>query len=121
MVRQFASLTDRRRLSFLARSAGFSALFPANVARLSLTLRRLAIMIVQESSVKKVDLIEMSNEELGGQKPVIGTEMLVHGIRYLIVDAKPPKVITSRWRKKPPGHRAEKWKLLVERVDQSTP
>jgi hypothetical protein len=70
--------------------------------------------------MKNVDLIEATVEELGGQQPLAGSEIVIRGIRYLIVEAKSPKAVSSRWKRKPVGNRPQTWKLLVERLDQSS-
>jgi hypothetical protein len=61
----------------------------------------------------------MTLEELGGQRPAAGMEIVYRETSYLIVNAKPPKAFPSRWKKTEPGTRHNKWKLLVEKLEQS--
>jgi hypothetical protein len=67
--------------------------------------------------VKNVDLIEVSQEELGNSAPAAGTEIVLRGVRYRVVNATPPRVRSSRWKSKRPGTHQQTWKLLVESVD----
>lgn len=45
-------------------------------------------------------------------------EIVVRGVRYRIVDAKPPKIRSKRWSNKAKTDDDDKWKLLLERLDQ---
>jgi hypothetical protein len=69
-------------------------------------------------AVKNVDLIGVSLDELGGEAPAVGAEICVEGRRYRVVNVKPPKVRSSRWRRRVAQDDKEKWELLVERVEE---
>jgi hypothetical protein len=70
--------------------------------------------------VKNVELIEVTLEEVGGAEPVTGSEVIYRNVRYCIIEVRPPKEGSRKWR---PRHRHEnsKWTLLVRKVDDSTP
>jgi hypothetical protein len=78
-------------------------------------------MTTRQNSMKNVDLIEATLIELGGTEPAAGSEIVIHGVRYRVLEAKPPKVDFSRWRRKPQRDHAQKWKLLVEKVEHLSP
>jgi hypothetical protein len=65
--------------------------------------------------MKNVDLIEVTLDELAGQQPIAGTEIVLRGVRYHIVNARPPRVVSGRWRRKAVGEAQRKWQLLVEK------
>jgi hypothetical protein len=69
-------------------------------------------------SMKTVQLIELTPEELGNARPIVGGKILHRGICYLIVNAKPPKALSTRWRNQTARARYQKWKLLVEKLDE---
>jgi len=68
-------------------------------------------------ALKKVELIEVTLEELGGEQPTAGIEVTIRGVRYRIMDAKPPKTRSSKWKRRKPEEVAQKWRLLVEKVE----
>ena len=77
-------------------------------------------MLVKEAGLKNVDLIGVTLDELGGEPPAVGTEVCLRGMRYRVVNVKPPKARSPRWRGQA-GHKDQpQWKLLVERVDESS-
>jgi hypothetical protein len=67
--------------------------------------------------VKNVDLVEVTQEELGNSAPAVGTELVIRGVRYRVLNASPPKVRSSRWRGKHPATPQQTWKLLLEAID----
>lgn len=69
--------------------------------------------------MRNVDLIEVTQEELASVTPAAGTEIVVRGVRYRVLNATPPKVRSSRWKGKRPGTQRQAWKLLVEKVDDA--
>ena len=54
-------------------------------------------------TVKNVELIEVTVEELGGALPVGGTEICFRDVHYVIIEATPPKVRSSRWKARQTG------------------
>jgi hypothetical protein len=78
-------------------------------------------MLLQEANLKNVDLIGVTLDELGGEFPVAGTEVCLRGLRYRVVNVKPPKPRSPRrWSRS--GHEDQpQWKLLVERVPADLP
>jgi len=68
-------------------------------------------------ALKKVELIEVSLEELGGEQPTAGIEVTICGVRYRIMEVKPPKTRSSKWRRRKPEEVEPKWRLLVEKVE----
>ena len=67
--------------------------------------------------MKKVELIEVTLEELGGEQPTAGIEVPIRGVRYRIMEVKPPKTRSTKWRRRKPEDEEQKWRLLVKRVD----
>jgi hypothetical protein len=70
--------------------------------------------------VKNVELIEVTLEDVGGAEPVIGSEVIYRNVRYHIIEVRPPKEGSRKWRPRHP-HRHSKWTLLVQKADDSTP
>ena len=67
--------------------------------------------------VKNIELIELTLEELGGEPPTASSEVEIHGIRCRIMEVKPPKTRSSKWRRKAEGEVERKWRLLVEKLE----
>jgi hypothetical protein len=53
--------------------------------------------------VKNVELLEVTLDELGGEKPAAGSEVTIRGIRYRVMEAQPPKTKSSKWRRRTPS------------------
>lgn len=70
--------------------------------------------------MKNVDLIEVTQEELGSVTPAAGTEIVLRGIRYRVVNVTPPKIRSSRWKGTRSGTQQQTWKLLVQTIDGAT-
>ena len=70
--------------------------------------------------MKNVDLIEVTLEDLGGVPPTAGTEIVLWNVRYRIIEARPPKDRTQKWRSRQPKDQQRKWSLLVQKVNDST-
>jgi hypothetical protein len=66
--------------------------------------------------VKNVELLELTLAELGGEKPAAGSELTIRGIRYRVMEAQPPKTKSSKWRRRTPSSEQQKWRLLVQEV-----
>ena len=66
--------------------------------------------------MKSIELIEVTVEELGGERPTAGSEVEIRGIRCRILEVKPPKTRSSKWRRKPGVEGERKWRLLVEKM-----
>ena len=66
--------------------------------------------------MKSIELIEVTVEELGGERPTAGSEVEIHGIRCRILEVKPPKTRSSKWRRRPKVEGERKWRLLVEKM-----
>ncbi len=67
--------------------------------------------------MKNIELIELTLEELGGEQPTAGSEIEMHGICYRILEVKPPKTRSSKWRRRAEAEGERKWQLLVEKLD----
>jgi len=67
--------------------------------------------------LKKLELIEVTLDELGGEQPAAGIEVTVRDIRYRVMDVKPPKTRSSKWRRRKAEEVEQKWRLLVEKVE----
>ncbi len=67
--------------------------------------------------MKNIELIELTLEELGSDSPTAGSEVEIGGTRFRIVEVKPPKARSSKWRRKPKIESEPKWQLLVERME----
>ncbi len=66
--------------------------------------------------MKNIELIELTLEELGGERPTAGSDVEIHGIRCRILEVKPPKTRSSKWRRKAEDEGERKWRLLVEKM-----
>lgn len=64
-------------------------------------------------TLKKVELIEATLDELGGEQPVAGIEVTIRGVRYRIMDAKPPKTRSTKWRRRKAEEEEPKWRLAA--------
>ena len=69
--------------------------------------------------MKNVDLIEVALEDLRGVPPSPGTEIAFQNVRHRILEARPPKESPRRWRPGQPKGQTAKWKLLVQKLDES--
>ncbi len=67
--------------------------------------------------MKNVELIEVTLEELGGEQPTAGIEVTMRDIRYRVMELKPPKTRSSKWRRRKTEEVEQKWRLLVEKVE----
>jgi hypothetical protein len=68
--------------------------------------------------MKRITLLEVAPEELGGQPTTPGSELVLRGIRYRVVQARTRVARVSKWRREP--RRDEKCQLLVEVVSNRT-
>ena len=66
--------------------------------------------------MKEIELIEVSLDELGGERPTAGNEATIRGVRYLIMEVQSPKTKSSKWRRRAPDDGEQKWRLLVREV-----
>jgi hypothetical protein len=67
--------------------------------------------------MKLIDLVEVTEEELGGQVPAAGAACVVRGQRYVVLHATPPQAPERRDRRAARGT----WKLLVRRDANDAP
>ena len=67
--------------------------------------------------MKNIELLEVTLEELGGEQPIAGSEVEIRGIRCRVLEVKPPKTPSSKWRRKPKDESEPKWHLLVENME----
>ncbi len=67
--------------------------------------------------MKKVELIEATLEELGGEQPTAGIEVTIRGACYRVLEVKPPKTRSTKWRQRKAEEEEPKWRLLVEKID----
>jgi hypothetical protein len=74
-------------------------------------------MLARAMSPNNVALLEVTPEELGGQEPIVGGEILLGAIRYRILGAKPPKARPWRWKRRTAEDRQPTWQLVVQKVD----
>jgi hypothetical protein len=77
--------------------------------------------LFKEADLKNVDLIGVTLDDLGGELPAVGTEVCLRGLRYRVVNVKPPKPRSPRWWGRPGHDYQPQWKLLVERVSGDLP
>jgi hypothetical protein len=69
--------------------------------------------------MKNVDLIEVTLEDLQGVSPSPSTEIVFQNVRYRILEVRPPKEKSRRWRPGQPKAVKPKWQLLVRKLDES--
>jgi hypothetical protein len=67
--------------------------------------------------VKNIELMTVTAAELGNSDPSVGTEIVIRGARYCIVEVKAPKVRSVRWSKKAKSGDDRIWTLLVEKIE----
>ena len=67
--------------------------------------------------MKNVELIQVALEDVGGAEPTIGSEIVFRNVRYRIIEARPPKEGSRRWRPRHHHVHHSKWNLLVQKVD----
>ena len=67
--------------------------------------------------MKKITLLQVTLEELDGERPLAGSEVSLGGARYRVVQAKPVKVRSAKWQARKSEQRNEKWQLLVEMLE----
>ena len=66
--------------------------------------------------MQKVNLLEVTLDELGGEEPAAGSEVTIRGIRYRVMEAQPPKTKSLKWRRRAPLPEPQRWRLLVQEV-----
>ena len=71
----------------------------------------------ERRSVKNIELIELTLEQLGGEPPTAGAEVRIDSRHFRILEVKPPKTRSSKWRRRAKGEGERKWQLLVEKMD----
>ena len=72
---------------------------------------------MRQTGMKNIELIELTLEELGGKQPTAGSEVEIRGMRCRILEVKPPKIRSSKWRRKAEGAGERKWQLLVNKLE----
>jgi hypothetical protein len=72
--------------------------------------------LAEARTLKEIELIEVSLDELGGEQPTVGDEATIGGVLYLIMEVQSPKTKSTKWRRKAPDVSEQKWRLLVREV-----
>ena len=68
--------------------------------------------------MKNVERIELTLDDLGGKEPIAGNDLVLGGIHYRIMHVKPPKVRSSKWkRRQGRTTTTPKWSLLLQQLD----
>ena len=67
--------------------------------------------------MKKITLLQVTLEELDGERPLPGSEIALGGDRYRVVQAKPLKVRSAKWQARKSHQHNEKWQLVVEMLE----
>jgi hypothetical protein len=66
--------------------------------------------------MQKVDLIAASLDELGGELPARGAEVVLGGVRYRVLSVTSLKARTARPARRRTEAEVARWKLLVRTV-----
>ena len=69
--------------------------------------------------MKKVTLLDLDEHDLNRHEPTVGTELLIRGVRYRVLQVKPRKAARSKWPGRNPGQQQGRWQVLVERLDET--
>jgi hypothetical protein len=72
--------------------------------------------LAEARTLKEIELIEVSLDELGGERPTAGNEATIRGVQYLVMEVQPPKTKSSKWKRKATDVTEQKWRLLVQKV-----
>jgi len=71
------------------------------------------------NAMKSISLLEVTVEQLNGEQPTVGSEVVLRGVRYRVMNVKPPRDRSSKWGLKKTNDQEEKWQLLVEKVEEA--
>ena len=69
--------------------------------------------------MKKLTLLEVTPDDLMDQQPTAGTEVLIAGVRYRVLNVKALKGRRSKWGGRPVEEQEERYQLLVEPLEGS--
>ena len=69
--------------------------------------------------MENVELLELTLDQLGGEEPTAGNDLVLRGNHYRIMHVKLRQARFSKWKRQTRTSTMPKWSLLVQKVDRT--